>query len=471
MKSARISFALAAFFLFTAVSAVMASEKFDPRTAVFDPPAFAAPRPVERELSGGAKLFLHEDRDVPLVRIYFAFAGGEINDPDGKEGLAYVTGAVWRSGGTLSKSSEEFEDLLEARGVELGLSLGRESGSVSMSVLSKDIDYGLDLLAELVFSPAFSPDRFKWAVDQKKQALKRERDDPGALAFRELRRALYRGHQRGRVATEKSVGSVTLEDVKSLHGDLLGGSSWVAGAVGDFDAAEMAVKMESRFGRLKFSRSERFQKPPPPKAAEPETVVVTKKIPQATVVWAAFGPGILDPDRAPLEVADQILGGGGFQSRLTRKIRMEAGMAYSVGSFYTPMEDFGVLGVHAATATQTTGQVLAALTAEIKRAASEPFSVPEIDEAKKTIQNSYIFRFRDPADLVLERMGLTLRGLPRDTVERYYSELDKAKEADVAGAASKVYDPGTGVWVVVGDFRKGDAEFAGFGKVTEGIPE
>jgi zinc protease len=432
--------------------------RLDPRTAHFAPPEFTPLEPVEFELSGRAKVFLVENHDLPLVRLRMTFRGGEVHDPEGLEGLSSVTGSAWRTGGTTSRTPEEFDDLLEERGIELGLSLGREFGSASLSVLAGDLDRGLDVLAELLFSPALDRERFEWSVKKKLEGLAREEDSPATLAYRELRRVLYRGHVRGRHPTPESVQKITLEDVARLRRSLVEESAWTFGAEGDFNSEGLVAKLEARFGVLK-GESQVFAPPPPPPAIEPKLVIVEKKLAQTTLVWADFGPNATSAERAPLELADFVLGGGGFQSRLSRKIRIERGLAYSVGSFYSAYKEFGVLGMQAQTGTESTLEVWGLMNDELGRLGSGGVTPAELALGRETTANRHIFRFRDPMDAVSERMGLHIRALPPDLTERFYRAMQSATVAEVNGAAEKHYRPARGIWVLVGDISGAESDF------------
>lgn len=465
----RLSLFAAFMMLFFGCSA--ADRGLNPRTAHFPPPVFKAPKPIEGTLSGGARTFLLEDRTVGLVRVYLSFAGGEVNDPPGKEGLSEVAGAVWRMGGTEKRSAEGFDEALEEKGIELSLFLGREGGGASLSALPEDLDYALDLLAELVFTPAFSGERLELSKKLKLDQERREKDDPDSLAFRELRRVLYADHPRGRRPTEATITSLSREDLLDLHRDLVKESAWVAGAVGDFDPQLMAEKLEKRFGALGFTRSGRFARPPVPKEPKPKILLVKKKLPQTTLLWASFGPPLSSADRPGMELADFVLGGGGFNSRLATKVRVEKGLAYSVGSFYSPNEDFGVVGVKTATRADKAVELYSLLSGEIARAGADPYLAEEVSEAKKTMQNRFIFRFRDPADLVRERMGLALKGLPPDLVENLYRNLAEATPETVSLAASKTYAADRGVWVLVGEVDPAEKPFGQAFEVVSINPE
>ncbi|MBI5017351.1 MAG: insulinase family protein [Deltaproteobacteria bacterium] len=395
-------------------------------------------------------MFLLPDRDVPLVRVFAVFRGGSVYDPPEKAGLAQVLSLAWRSGGAGGLAPEALDDLLEGRGMDLSLGLGRDKGSASLTVLTADLDQGLDVLARLVREPTFRPDRVEWATAQVKDGIRREVDDPDTLAFRELRRALYRGHPRGVIATEETVGRVTRDDVVALHRRLVTEGTWALGAVGDFDPDALLEALERRFGPLP---GEGTGFPPLPAAPEPapRTVLVPKALPQSTVVWARFGPLRLSPEFYPLDLADYLLGGGGFQSLLVREVRSDRGLAYSVGSFYDAYPEFGVLGVLASTKKESTAEVVELLAAVREGAARRGFSPEDVARGKESLENRYVFLYEDPASSVREQLALAVDGLPLDLPAAYLPSLRAVSTDQVASAARRYFPRVPGVTVVVGD--------------------
>jgi zinc protease len=395
-------------------------------------------------------VFLLPDRDVPLVRVFLTFRGGSVYDPPEKAGLAQVASLSWRTGGARDLAPEALDDLLDGRGMDLTLALGRDKGSASLSVLTADLEQGLDVLARLVREPAFRPDRVQWALGQVKEGLRREVDDPDTLAFRELRRALYRGHPRGVIATEETAGRVTRDDVVALHRRLVTEGAWAIGAVGDFDPDALLATLERLFGTLPGAGG---GFPPLPTPPEPSTriVLVPKALPQSTIVWARFGPPRLSPEFYALDVDDYLLGGGGFQSLLMREIRSDRGLAYSVGSFYDAYPEFGVLGVQASTKKESTNLVLGLLGEVRERVAGQGFAPEELARAKESLENQHLFRYEDPASSVREDLGLVLDGLPLDLPAAYLRSLRAVSPSQAAEAARRYYGRGPGVTVIVGD--------------------
>ena len=428
----------------------VAGRGLDPRTAGFPPIDFEAPVPAEATLSGGARVFLVEDHDVPLVRLYLGFRGGSLYDPPEKAGLAEVAALSWRTGGVAGMSPEAVDEALESTGMGLSLSLGREKGWVTLSLLPPDLSAGLDLLARAVFEPAFREDRVDWAVTQVTERIQRETDDPERLAFRELRRVLYGDHPRGVVATLETVHRVRRDDVLALHRRVLREGVWVVGAAGDFESESLLQELETRFAALPSSGGE-FAPLPAPSEPEPRIFLVRKLLPQSTIVWARLGPARTDPRFYPLDLADYVVGSGGFQARLVREIRSNRGLAYSVGSFYEALPDFGVLGAFAQTKVESTLEVTDLMRELLAQVAASGLEAAEVERAKEALINRHVFRYQDPANAVRDQMRLSLDGLPSDLLASFPARIAAVSPRDVAEATRASYDQSFGVTVVVGD--------------------
>jgi zinc protease len=198
-----------------------------------------------------------------------------------------------------------------------------------------------------------------------------------------------------------------------------------------------------------------------PVEPEPTMIVVPGKAGQATLLWADLAPSLESPQKTPLDVADYLLGGGGFQSRLMRRIRTDEGLCYSVSSFYSPFREFGVVGVSGQTSSQNLPKVWEIMAEEMKALGSAGVSGEELSRAKESMANSQIFRYRDNASILQRRMGLSLAGLPPDLAEKQFEEL-KATGREAVQEASKVYRPDSGILVIVGEVDEKNEVFRGF---------
>ena len=110
-------------------------------------------------LKNGPVAYVVPDRTLPLVNIVVYVHAGTYLEPDGKEGLADLTGHLLAHGGTKSHPAEKLEERLAFLAAQLDSNVGDSQGSVSLNLLSKDLDEGLGILREVLTAPSFQDDK------------------------------------------------------------------------------------------------------------------------------------------------------------------------------------------------------------------------------------------------------------------------------------------------------------------------
>jgi len=133
----------------------------DPDDIVYAPLRFEPPKAQRAKLENGIIVYMLEDHEIPLVNISAVIRMGSFYDPPGKEGLAEITGTVVRTGGTKSMTGNQIDEDLDFIAGKIAVSVGTDSCTLSMSVLEKDIDKGLQIFSDILTSPAFSEERWR----------------------------------------------------------------------------------------------------------------------------------------------------------------------------------------------------------------------------------------------------------------------------------------------------------------------
>ena len=131
----------------------------DPRQMTFKPVELTPPEPDRVVFENGMVVYLLEDHELPLISMTATMRTGSWLDPADKIGLASMTGSVMRTGGGGGLSAEKVDEELEQFAGDLSVSIGRQSGSASLDVLSKDFKLGLQIFVGLIRTPAFEPAR------------------------------------------------------------------------------------------------------------------------------------------------------------------------------------------------------------------------------------------------------------------------------------------------------------------------
>jgi predicted Zn-dependent peptidase len=283
------------------------------------------------------------DRELPLVNIVVYVRAGDYLEPAGKEGLASLTGYLLARGGTKSKTAEEMEERVAFLAAQLNSAVNETQGSVSLNLLSKDLDEGMGMLREVLVAPRFQDDRIALKKQQMLQAMQERNDDSSSIEGREHGFLAF-GEQfwANRYSTAASVDTLSRSDIEEFHHKWFHPSNFVCAVSGDFDRDQMVQKLEKLFSDWPFSG----QAPPPIPTntafASPAVYMVNKEdVNQGRVGMILPGIKRDNPDYFAVTVMNDILGGGGFTSRIVNRVRSDEGLAYDAhtsfpGGVYYP---------------------------------------------------------------------------------------------------------------------------------------
>jgi zinc protease len=312
-----------------------------PDKLVFQPIAYEPPvaKDYRVVLKDGMVVYIAEDRALPLVNVALTVRVGSWLDPAGKEGLAAFTGSQMRRGGTESLTAEELDEKLDFLAAQVGSGIGPTSGAATLNCLSDNLDEALRVFVEMLREPRFQEDRLALAKEQALQEMKKRNDDSADIEAREWGVLLYgENFFTNRFTTEASVKGITRDDLLAFHRKYFYPANMIAAVSGSFARAEMLRKLESAFAGWASSRPAVPAVPATISPAPPGLYRVEKDVNQGRVSIGLPTVKRDHPDVYALEVMNEILGGSGFTSRITKTVRSNEGLAYSAGSGFS----FGV---------------------------------------------------------------------------------------------------------------------------------
>lgn len=449
-----------------------AGSTVDPRHMTFPPLVFKVPTAERVVLDNGMVVYLLEDRELPLVSMQAYVGTGSVYEPAVKTGLAALTGRVLRGGGTERTSAEALDDELEFMASSIESGIGAEAGSAAMSCLAKNLDRTLDLFAQVLIMPKFREDRVVQAKNLMIEGIRRENDDPKNVADRELRKVIYRGHPLGRFPTVETVGSISRDDLVAFHRRYFHPNNVILAVSGDFDRAEMLAKLGKAFGGWRRAEVSLPTVPEPVPVEQPSVLLVQRGIDQTVIRMGHLGIDKNNPDVYAITVMNSILGGNGFSSRLMAVIRAKEGLAYNVGSTFSPGQRFpATFEAETETKPSTTARAIGLMEGIIDDMTRTPVSDRELSLAKESIINSFIFAFTTPATVVARLARLEYYGYPDGYLENFRKNIARVTKEDVLRVARKYLHPDKMILVVVGDERKFDKPLATFGEVQEVVLE
>ncbi|TAJ98485.1 MAG: insulinase family protein [Candidatus Manganitrophaceae bacterium] len=440
----------------------------DPRAMTFAPPAFTPPKAERQVLSNGMILYLMEDHELPIIRVETTIKTGSIYEPAEKIGLAGLTGAVMRTGGTRHRTGDEIDELTDQLAIDLSAGIGADAGGAWLDVLKKDFDQGLALFADVLMNPVFEEEKLQIAKNNAIEMVRRRNDRPASIAGREFNKQIYGAdNPYGREATEGTVRSISRADLIAFHEKYFAPNNMIVGITGDFDKKEIVGKLEKAFAGWKKKKIDFPKVPAVVERKEGGVYEVIRPITQTQIRIGHLGIKQDNPDYFALSVLDDILGGGGFASRLFRDVRTQRGIAYSVGTALRPGNfERGVFLAYGETRVETTHQAIATIIDHIRKIREEPVTDEELKRAKESFLNSFIFSFSSPSQIVSRQMSLEYYGLPSDFLERFRDNVAKVTKEDILRVARKYLHPDQLVIFVVGDDGRFDQPLSSLGKVV-----
>ncbi len=431
----------------------------------FAPLPLAPPPSARIVLESGTVFHLLPDREVPLVNVKILVRTGAVLDPPDRTGLAELTGRLMRTGGTRDLRAEELDEALEGMGAVLQTNIGREAGNIALSVLSDDLDRGIGLLAQVLRFPVFSPREVEKEKNRTLERIRRSDDDPDEIAFRLFRSAVYGNDPRGRTPSVGTVSAVTPSDLAAFHRRHFHPDRILVGVSGDFTEEALLESWQRYFGDWQPSGlpAEPY---PVPSGPAPRTVSLSAKaFPQSTILMGHLAPALDSPDLYAFSLLNYVLGGAGFNSRLTEEIRSNRGLAYSVGSWYRGAAGYGVFVTFCRTGAETTLEAARLLEEIVEDARREGVTADELQWAKDSVINGLVFSLESSAEIVARRLSYEYNGLPPDFLERYPDRLRAVTAEEVKDVARRYLRPGEAPMVFVGDESRFEGGLEAFGAV------
>jgi predicted Zn-dependent peptidase len=395
------------------------------------------------------------DRELPLVNLVIYVRTGRYVEPDGKQGLAELTGYLLARGGTQSKTAEQLEERLAFLAAHLESGVADTQGSISLNLLSKDLDEGLGILRDILTAPRFQEDKLALRKQQILQSMKERNDDSRAIEVREAGfLAFGEDFWANRYSTQASVEALTRSDLEAFHRRWFEPRNFVVAASGDFDRDQMVGKLENLFGGWPFKGAIPPPVPTNTVFSAPGVYIVNKDVNQGRV--AIMLPGIMreDPDFFPALIMNDILGGGGFTSRIMNRVRSDEGLAYDAhssfpGGIYYPL----TFSAGFQSKSRTVPYAAAIVLQEMEQMTKKPVTDQEINTSKHGFIDRFPRTFGTKTQIANafaqdEFTGRYARH--PDYWKTYRQRIEAVGKEDIQKVAAKYVQPDKLVLLVVG---------------------
>lgn len=392
------------------------------------------------------------DKSVPLVAMSFAFRNaGSATDPDGKEGLAEMTSGLLDEGAGEMKS-QAFQRALEDIAAQMSFSAGRDTFTGQLRTLTAESEKAFDLLRLALNAPRFDEAPVKRIQSQMLASLRQQVKNPRKISGRLWSETVFPDHPYSKPSdgTEKTVATLTAEDLKSFIRDRFSRDRLIIGVVGDISEEELKRRLDSVFGDLPAT-GRKFAIPETAPAGRGKTLIVRKQIPQSMMILGHAGIKRDDKDWYAALLVTRIFGGGGLSSRLFEEIREKRGLAYSVYAYLSPMEHSALLAGGVATQNERAAESLSVIRAEWQKLAESGVTAKELETAKTYMNGSFPLRLGSSRGIAGMMVGIQISDLGMDYIKKRPSLINAISLDEANRVAKRLYKADDLTVVIVGD--------------------
>ncbi|MGQ0485677.1 MAG: M16 family metallopeptidase [Hyphomicrobiales bacterium] len=399
---------------------------------------------------GGIKAWLVEDKTIPLIAMQYSFKGGGALDPAGLDGVShFLTGMMDEGAGDLDSAA--FQKKRDELAFRMSFDASLDYFEGGFQTLSRNRDPSFALLKLAITSPRFDAEPLERVRQQFLIAARDDREDPDKIASRAWMAAALGSHPYARLmnGSEQTLAAIAAADLAAAHRRIFVRKTLQIAVVGDIDAATLARLLDETFGGLPEGTESELPALVEP-VRGPSLKVIERDIPQSIIVFGHGGILRNDPDFFPAHIMSQVLGGGGFGSRLTEEIREKRGLTYGVGAGLVPLDRAGLFMGSLATRNEKAGEALALVRDVLKRMGEEGPTARELAEAKTYLTGSYALRFDSNAKIAGQLLGIQQENLGLDYIDRRNAMVEAVTLEQVKAQAKRLLDADRLIVTIVG---------------------
>ncbi len=386
----------------------------------------------------GVRAYLVHDSNLPMLSVSLNFKSGAATDPVGKEGLAYMASGLIDEGAG-SYDSQAFRTALEDNAIRLSFDAGRDSISGDLKTLTETRDLAFELLRLTLHEPRFDDEPVGRIRHQIITEIRRRENDPDYIASKTWFEHAFPDHPYGRPSrgTETSINAIDVADLRQFVTTRFAKNTLSIGVSGDISADELRELLDRTFGDLPAEATIPEVEDTTPKADD--IIISNLDIPQSVVRFGHGGIARDDADYYAAFVANYILGGGGFSSRLMQEIREKRGLAYGAHAQLYDLNHSPLWIGSVATRNDAVAQSIEILKAEAARMAAGEISESDLENAKTYLTGSFPLRLTSNDQVARVLVDMQVNDLGSDYLDNRNAIIEALSLDDIKRVAARLF--------------------------------
>lgn len=393
------------------------------------------------KLSDGATMLYTPNNVNDIIAISIYAKGGQLAEQ--KAGTANLTATAMMRG-TKNYTSLELSQVLEDNGIKIQPSASADAFAINVLTTKDEYDKTLELLNEVVNNATFEDYEIDKVKTEKLNTIKRNKDVPLQRAIEEYRDLIYQNspYSISSKSLEKNIPNITKEDIINYYNSIFAPKNLVISINGNIDKDKTIQDLNNIFKPKENAKNFDFAQynSKIPTVTTPRQTI--QKVPTTETAWILLGwqtNGVLnEKDYATLQVIDSLLGSG-MSSRLFKDLREQEGLAYQLGSGYSPNVLRGSFLLYIGTNPQTLDKAKSGLFAEITRLKTEYVGDKELQDAKEKLLGNYVIGLETNLDKASNIGWYEASTRGYEFKDKYEKLINSVTDSDIIEIANKYF--------------------------------
>ncbi len=441
-----------------------AEAKYEKTPSTFDrsvePPYGPTPEvkipPVwDSKLSNGMRVFGIQHSEVPLVQFEIVIDGGKLLEDFNKVGVSNLMARMMTQG-TAKRTPQELEEAIQELGASINVFAGTEDVRIAGNTLARNYDSTMALVEEILLEPRWDEKEFALVKQSVISQIRQQDANPNAIAqnsFNELIYGKENIRSKNSLGTVESVGAITIDDLKAFYARNISPSVARMHVVGDIDRSRVTRSLTAINKRWEAKKVQipSFKTPSAPSKSQVYFYDVPGAV-QSVIRIGYPALSVTDRDYYPAVVANYILGGGGFASRLTQQLREGKGYTYGINSNFSGSSSPGPFSIQSGVRANVTLESVQ-LVRDIMADYGKSFSDSDLATTKSFLIKSNARAFETAGAKLNMLENISKYGWKHDFVKEREKIVNAMTVQQIRALSQKYLDPNKMIWLVVGDAK------------------
>jgi predicted Zn-dependent peptidase len=403
---------------------------------------------VRDALPNGLRLLTERMPHVRSVSIGVWLARGSRHEPQEQSGIAhFVEHMLFK--GTSTRTAEDIAQAIDSIGGQMDAFTAKEYASYYIKVLDEHLPLAVDVLADIVMRPAFSPDDIEREKKVVLEEIKMVEDTPDDLVHELFTENFWANHPLGRpiLGTKETVEALTASGLRQYFTGAYSAPNLIVAATGNIEHAKVRDIVTRAFEGLPVQSEPVYDAPP---HVVPTILVRNKELEQSHVCLGTPGYQQDHEDRYSSYVLNTVLGGS-MSSRLFQNVREKRGLAYAVFSGLSAYRDAGSMTIYAGCANDAVGELIDVVIGELRRMKDEPLPGSELQRAKDHLKGSLMLNLESTSSRMSHLARQEIYFDRQFGLDETLEGVEKVTVADVQRVARDLFVNGTLAATVLGN--------------------